>query len=180
MKISEICKFEEGRNFKNDKYVIRFIHSGDWWKAYEWSVYLCNNLPNKNKLSLVSKHYSKLNKDLLYIGLQKKSFYKYFPQFKNVDDIFLSENDYVDINVEEFYTNHEIYTCDNLKLFFENWKFDNFKIKNDETFESENETIYNLINEIFNYDISNKTMVENTIFLSNIQIKIRNFKNKLK
>jgi len=89
MKVKDIYEFETNRNNELDKYKIRFFREGTWWRAYEWSAYLSHNFPNgldeNKKLLVTKKHYKELNADLVVVGLQLKSFEKYFPNIK-IDD----------------------------------------------------------------------------------------------
>lgn len=171
MKIEEIYNFESTRNEEN-KYIIRFFKNGNWWQAYEWSAYLAYNFPNNlkdnKKLSVLSKHYKKIDKDLVYIGLQKKSFSKFFPNADYCENDFNNDILYFDINVESFF--HDNFD-DDLSTILKKWKHD--LIDNKHNGQINNLDVMTLINEIVNYDISNKTMIDNTLFLNSIQMKIR-------
>ena len=181
MKISEIYEFEGNREFPRDKYRIRFIHEGNWWRAYEWSAYLAhnfpNNLPEKDRLSLSKKHYVDLGKDLVVVGLQLKSFEKYLPNVKFDNNLFSIEDSYFDIYADKFYNKNEI-SFDDFDTFFENWK-NEIKLSDKKSKRSENNNLNNnenlleIAKEISDYQISNKTLIENTVFLDNIQAKIK-------
>lgn len=182
MKICDIYNFEKNRDFNKDKYVIRFIRNGNWWSAYEWSAYLAHFFPNKisddKKLSFVAKHYSVLNDDLIYVGLQKKSFMKYFPGLCDTDDLFIDSVEYVDVDTCKFFEDNNVIFCDNFnyEMLLSEIKTNLLKDKTIINSEECNFRINSIIDDILNYDITNKTMVENTIFLNNIQIRLRKFK----
>ena len=125
MKIKEIYDFENNRQYTSDKYMIRFIREGTWWRAYEWSAYLAHNFPNgmddSKRLFVTKKHYVELGKDLVVVGLQLKSFEKYLPCIITDDSCFSFENDYVDVNADKFFETigNEIVDC---KKVLEDWK----------------------------------------------------------
>ena len=193
MKIKDIYEFEHNRNYDSDKYTIRFFREGTWWRAYEYSAYLAHNFPNgieeDKKLLVTKRHYKDLNVDLVVVGLQLKSFEKYFPNIRINDNSFSLEDGYMDVNMEDF-LNNDIEKLENCKKVFENWK-DGFKIpvktdekynKNDKTCDStgnptgKNE-VYKVLHEISDWQISNKTLVESITFLNYIQTKVKKILN---
>lgn len=189
MKVKDIYEFEHNRNYSSDKYTIRFFREGTWWRAYEWSAYLAHNFPNgieeNKKLLVTKKHYKELNADLVVVGLQLKSFEKYFPNIKIDGDSFSLENGYMDIDVKDF-LNDDIEKLGDYKSSFESWK-ENFKIsvKQDEKCDKIDETnnpigkndVYNILHEISDYQISNKTLVESITFLNYIQTRVKKIMN---
>ena len=189
MKVKDIYEFERNRNYSSDKYIIRFFCEGTWWRAYEWSAYLAHNFPNgieeNKKLLVTKKHYKELNADLVVVGLQLKSFEKYFPSIKTDGDSFSLENGYMDIDVKDF-LNDDIEKLVDYKGAFESWK-ENFKIsvkqnekcgKIDETNNSTGKNdVYNILHEISDYQISNKTLVESITFLNYIQTRMKKILN---
>ena len=189
MKVKDIYEFERNRNYSSDKYTIRFFREGTWWRAYEWSAYLAHNFPNgieeNKKLLVTKKHYKELNADLVVVGLQLKSFEKYFPGIKKDGDSFSLENGYMDIDVKDF-LNDDIEKIGDYKSAFESWK-GNFKIsvKQDEKYDKIDEAnnsigkndIYNILHEISDYQISNKTLVESITFLNYIQTRVKKILN---
>lgn len=193
MKIKDIYEFEHNRNYDSDKYTIRFFREGTWWRAYEYSAYLAHNFPNgieeDKKLLVTKRHYKDLNVDLVVVGLQLKSFEKYFPNIRINDDSFSLEDGYMDVNVEDF-LNNDIEKLENCKKIFENWK-DGFKIsvKTDEKYNKNDETsnstgnptgkneVYKVLHEISDWQISNKTLVESITFLNYIQTKVKKILN---
>lgn len=193
MKVKDIYEFERNRNYDSDKYIIRFFREGTWWRAYEYSAYLAHNFPNgieeDKKLLVTKRHYKDLNVDLVVVGLQLKSFEKYFPNISINDDSFSLENGYMNINVEDF-LNNDIEKLENCKKVFENWK-DGFKIsvKPDEKYNKNDETgnltgnstgkneVHRVLHEISDWQISNKTLVESITFLNYIQTKVKKILN---
>lgn len=189
MKVKDIYEFERNRNYISDKYTIRFFREGTWWRAYEWSAYLAHNFPNgieeSKKLLVTKKHYKELNADLVVVGLQLKSFEKYFPSIKTDGDSFSLENGYMDIDVKDF-LNDDIEKLGDYKSAFESWK-EIFKIsvKQDEKCDKIDEDnnsiakndIYNILHEISDYQISNKTLVESITFLNYIQTRVKKILN---
>lgn len=80
-KRSDVIKIEK-RNSDKDLFEIRLIKEGDWYRAYDWSAYLCNNYKNeKLKDRLKPTHLKQKNGDeTVFVGLQPKSFEKYLPK----------------------------------------------------------------------------------------------------
>lgn len=190
MKISEIYDFEENRQYNSDKYLIRFIREGNWWRAYEWSAYLAHNFPNslddKNRLSVTKKHYVELNKDLVVVGLQIKSFGKYLPGITTSESAFTINDGYIDVDASEYFVGHEI-KCDDCKVLLNSWKNKielSEKKKKGGTEATSNDNgkntneIARLLNDINDYQLANKTMVENTVFLNGIQERIKKILNR--
>lgn len=189
MKVKDIYEFEHNRNDGSDKYTLRLFREGMWWRAYEWSAYLAHNFPNgieeNKKLLVTKKHYKELNKDLVVVGLQLKSFEKYFPNIKADDDSFSLENGYIDIDVKDFY-HGDIEKMNDYKATFESWK-NSFKLldgKNEKSTnvnESNNSfaqnDVYRILHEISNYQISNKTLIESITFLNDIQTRVKKILN---
>ena len=55
---SQIIEIEK-RNTNEDLFKIQFYLEGEWWRAYEWSAYLCelffDTLEDSNKLIPINK-----------------------------------------------------------------------------------------------------------------------------
>ena len=172
---------KKNRDFKNDSYFIRFFRNGNWWRAYEFSAYLSfkfpNNEKNGKKLSVINKHYSCINDDLIYVGLQQKSFKKYFPYIKDIDLLFSNEKDFVDIDVSEYKEYFNENNSTNLFLDFCEWK-KSFSFEEKNNNKDNDGFIGKILSKICDYDISNKTLIENTLFLNNIQLELKNSFNK--
>mgnify|MGYP006872976030 CR=1 FL=1 len=176
-KIKEIFSYEESR--KDNVNVIRFYKDGNWWRAYEMSAYLAhffpNNLDENEKLFVTKKHYKDLNEDLVNVGLQIKSFKKYFPDVVDDEDFKINES-YVDIDVSgvNFY-------CDENELnyeIFEKWKEKikikegKYNVKTDEKSYTSNE-VMRILNDISNYQMSDNKLIDCVSFFNEIQSRVK-------
>lgn len=179
MKYLEIIELEKRTNIE-DLYIIHFYKEGDWWRAYEWSSYLVTIFPNelddKHKIKPTRKSLKGTEHGIIFIGLKLSSFEKYLPGIK-VDNI---EDEHIKIDVKDYintifdinsYYNNLITWKNNFKL-KEEFKNENIDNNKNEVLITSNNTIFSIISEISSYQIENKTLIENTIFLSNIKNKI--------
>lgn len=184
MSIKNIIDIENSRN-DDEFYLIHLFKEGNWWSAYELSAYLChiwkNNL--KDKLKINKKHLKKENIDYIKIGLQKISFDKYLPNNEQyitfIDDehMIIDSRCYIDYDINKnnyLQIINEIKNSIEIKQNKENIIKDNiFTIDKPSNF-----SIFNLLCEIDNFDVKDKTYEELISFI--LKIKGYNFNLLLK
>ena len=102
MKIIDIVNSE--KRDKDSLYLVHFIKTGDWWRAYEWSAYLSVMFTTKNGNSLnpIKRLLVENNIEYIYVGLQIKSFEKYFKGLIDIEKVNLESNK-ITINLFDFF-----------------------------------------------------------------------------
>ena len=176
MSLEEILKIEK-RSSHEDLFVIHLFKDGNWWRAYEWSAFLCSIFPAENKLSIVKRMFNKIEIPIAVTGLQLRSFKKFFPSLNeptSIQDshiIFdLSKLIKLDIDSSQYE--------DKLHKFKETLKLQN-PIKqppiSKHTGITEVNSIDDILREILQYRIEEHSFIEQTQFLSAVKKQIANF-----
>ena len=173
---------KEKRQSLDDLLKIHLYLENDWWRAYEWSAYLCNIFPNNldenNKLRPTHKNDNSHENGIILVGLKQSSFAKYFP---NVIPSIVGEKHMVmDVSeqMREFNLTLETY---NEKLI--EWKKTiPIKQENEKTKQTANQittsksqgksNIMAVMQEVLAYPIENKTLIENTMFISHLKSEL--------
>lgn len=155
---------------------IKLYKEGNFWRAYEWSAYLCEFFPNglteDEKLKATYKDVKGTDNGLIFVGLPTASFKKYLPTIEN--KYFFNDKDGVKIidASKEF----EKIAFDDIGNLLNEWKkkyktvlpksekcsSNNFKYNN----------ITNIIQSLKTFPIESKTPIECLLFLSNLKKKI--------
>ena len=184
---------EEKRNEKN-LFKIYFRKEGDWYRAFEWSAYLAhyfpNNLEEKDLLKPLKKMLRGLDDGYITVGLQLQSIDKFFPIDKELDIISSEEENLIIIDCELFFKDSNI-TINNYENILKDWKNDIDFLKSEsknatekvvnnnnneknlvQTKQDSNKIIRNVLLSIKNYHMSNKTLIDNTLFLHTLQEEI--------
>lgn len=121
----------ERRYTKQDLYEIRFYQEGLWWKAWEWSVYLYNNifinlLPKNKKILNILKRRTVQNKEgsIIVIGFPIEAFNNFLPPLSNFNVISDREIVFNLRNAESLRGDIEVssITVDNYENLFLEWK----------------------------------------------------------
>lgn len=146
--------------------LIYLYKEGKWWKAYEWSAYLCHNLKTYNDKYHSLKLVHKITKDcpngFIYCGLKDMSLDKYFGNFKTIK---YTDNEIVVSLGDDFPKN--INVDGSILLLNELKEKLNSKTKN-----KDYDKLIPIITEIYMYPIENKTLLDNLNFLIYLKKKI--------
>lgn len=190
MNLTDFLKNEIKRS-ENDLYTI-YLYSdkGGWYRAYEWSAYLCEFFPNglteKERLT-VNKKALDNNETFVFVGLRQEHFAKFLP---NID--VKVEDGLMKIDVKSFFENN--FNLENYQEKLNEWK-SLFKIKEPKdkknnkctTYKCDdnvqqhlllqnngNYTMIDVVKEIMHHDTLNSTVLENMNFLFSLQKKVTN------
>lgn len=169
---SQIIEIEK-RNTNEELFKIQFYLEGEWWRAYEWSAYLCNmffdTLEDGNKLKAKHKESKSSENGIVLVGLKLTSFPKYFPNISinKIDDknITLDIREYVENDI----------TVENYIDILDKWKgtipFDKSKNKEDKCIikEPSEEPIMPIMQEILAYPLAKKSLIDNILFISHLK-----------
>lgn len=184
MKQEDIYKTE---NRSNDNVKTIYLHKeGDWWRAYEWSAWLCNHIPcdsdEVKRLNPIKKRASMFPDGLISVGLKVISFQKYLPCLQaKLDEIDLKSGeicfDVSDLFSDENFDNYE----DLLKDWKNECKFKNDN-KNSNTYDRDKEQnisspslLKDILVKIAKFPIERKTPIETMLFLSDVKEDIVHF-----
>ena len=189
MELKEIIEKENHRT-EEDLHTIFFHKSGDWWRAYEWSAYLCSIFPKvgDDTKTLTSLHKIENSLDYVFVGLQLVSFDKYFPSVHK-ENVINIEDGILKIDASLFLKEHNLpqeYLTE-----FKKWK-DGITVKKEKRPKGDKKTLFHeydgkiiphpslmgIIQEILYYPIENKTPLDNTVFLTEIKGKFLNLLRK--
>lgn len=181
----KICEIET-RTDDNIMKLYLFNENG-WWRAYEWSAYLCNHLPceldEANRLNPTKKNSSFFDGGIIFVGLKATSFEKYLPCLcKDVESIDLEQKQ-IEFDVSDLF-----YDCDfsNYKELLYEWKGKfKFKKRNEkkenETKQNETDkgiTVKELLSKIDGFRVERKTPIEAIAFVSEIKGDVFKILNK--
>lgn len=166
---------KETRNNDNTLFHIYLYNEGDWWRAYEWSAYLCTHINMTDGLILKPTHKNLKGSDngIIFTGLKLSSFKKYFKNY----DIPTITDGIIEIDVTNNIINNENINIDNYKTILNEWKFSvpiKEKIRNEisnNIVNKENDkiTINDLLKIIINYPLENKSLLESVRFISDLK-----------
>lgn len=186
MKLKDILD-KEKRNNTEELYKLYLFKDGGWWRAYEWSAYLCQIYPNglnENERLKPTHKITKDNKDYIFVGLQAKSFDKYL-KHSIEEENFDVTSDYIEIDIKDIFTNLNF---DDYLLLLNGWKMaiqpkEDKSIKRESKVEeildvtlpcikSNNITMFSIIQQILGYDLSNSSPNDNTIFVRTLKEQV--------
>ena len=176
MTYEEIFKKEERTN--ENIYLIHLYYEGMWWRAYEWSAYLCVNFHSSSheRLKPTKKKVKGRDDGMIFVGLQMISFKKYFPNIYENNKIQKIDDKHIILDVKDMFTNFEI---ENYQEILKEWKNSICESQKKTTenninhfTQSFSQNINDILSEIANYQLANHTLLESTLFLSEIQKKI--------
>lgn len=181
MTIKNILDIEK-RNETN-LYEIHFFKEGIFWKAYEWSAYLCRVFPseleNNKRLKPLKKYCKKENKEYIQVGLQLTSFEKYFPCVVFNENAFKVNDEHIIIYSESFF--HEK-NFEDYEATLNKWKQDvDYRDMNEEKTSShkKDKELRLLLKEIIEYSVEDKSLIENLQFLIQLKRKTIELLNNL-
>ena len=188
MKTKDILTAEKQRK-PEDMYKIYFYSVGNWWRAYEWSAYLCNIFPNgldeKNRLTIT--HRNDKSGDYVFVGLQSASFDKYLPMAMKDLNVGINDESFsVDVSAFIKDKNIQVYFPEELSQWKEsipikvenninsetNDKKKPIIVHNDGNKQIPNPTVMEILQDIMYYPLGNKTPMDNIEFIGNIKNKI--------
>lgn len=171
----------------NNLYDIHLYKEGCFWNAYEWSAFLCRNFPSElsedERLKPIKKKTKQIDDGLIQIGLQDRSFNKYFPNI--IDDITITEikdDNHIIIHTNTIINDYSLFKYEELLLEWKNTvpfniatnkrKHKNELITNEPIIKDKKDELMNVIYSIKTFPIEHKTIVECFNFLSEIKIKL--------
>lgn len=174
MTLSEILEVEK-RNDEDDLYKIHLFLENDWWRAYEWSAWLCRNYPNSldesNKLKPTHKSLENVENGLILVGLKLNHFDKYMPKAKVI-----SVNDrHIIVDTKEVLSNLDF---NSYKPILNKWK-DNTPLRQEEPknrkekpLQTSQISLTSIMREILAYPLESRTPIENMEFIRDIKNKV--------
>jgi len=181
MNFNDALKVEEREN-NEDLYTISFYKESEWWRAYEWSAYLSymfpNNLDDKLKIKATRRQYKGSNDGIVIVGLQLKSFGKYFPGI-DISDI---NGNKFSIDVRKYFENTN-FQIEEYKKILSDWKgkvpyckskekdnkTNDTVINNSVPFITNGHTAFSVMGEILEYPLENKTPMDNYAFIRELK-----------
>lgn len=170
MSINEILEVE--KRSEDNLYDIHFYLEGIFWRAYEWSAFLSRIFPSPltdgERLKPTIRNSKKDGKQIIQVGLQLSSFYKYFPNVIGNDEIFEMNERHIVIHCKDLFGDYNFSDYEDM---LNTWK-DSIT----EVVPTSKVDINTLINEIVSYPIESKSLVDNLQFL----IHIKDIATKLK
>lgn len=157
---------------------IKLHKEGNFWRAYEWSAYLCEFFPNglseNDKLKPTYKEVKGVDNGLIFVGFPTSSLKKFFPTIDNKD--FFNDKDGVKlIDVSKEFSEIAFENIDNL---LNDWKkkyktnFSKLSTNSSNSFKCNN--ITDVIQNLKTFPIENKSPIECLLFLSELKKKINN------
>lgn len=175
---------KEERHSDEDLYVIHFYNENGWWRAYEWSAYLCENFPNREENLRATKRKVKECEDgMIYVGLQMMSFKKYLPSLETKISGEISD-DIMSLDIRDFFVDE--FTFDNYKTLLREWKESvDFKIEENRSKKKATSTklpfecndkgkelkMFDIIQMLLAYDVLTHNINENSNFLIELKRK---------
>ncbi|MCQ2793629.1 MAG: hypothetical protein MJ221_04390 [Bacilli bacterium] len=165
----------ENRTDENDLFTIHLYLENDWWRAYEWSAYLCvmfpNGLTETEKLKPTNKE------QYILVGLKLSSFTKYFPKVQPTN---ITEK-HIAIDVRTFINSTSVSLTSYREILSE-WK-KTIPLKKEENTKqiqkqnnkpntytkSSNTTILSVMQEVIAYPLETKTLIDNTLFIRHLK-----------
>ena len=84
MQLKEILSIEQNRT-EETKCVIHLFQEGSFYRAYEWSAWLCHRYINEFKVT--HKHFRSIEPSVLFVGFPVTSFPKYAETAYSVTDV---------------------------------------------------------------------------------------------
>lgn len=179
MKLVDIKSIED--RSQEDLFKIYLIPEGDWYRPYEWSAYLLNNVPSKrvqeNKpLKITKKKNSVFKEGMIYSGLKESFFPNYLPENFEPKPIKFNDNDLLVIDVTECFKDNNIAFGDYPKLlndFKETIEFLSSKTQ-DANNNNNNVTNKDLVDSIMEFSVFDSTPFECCKFIQALQRKIIN------
>lgn len=177
MRLIDIKSIEDRE--QEDLFKIYLIPDGDWYRLYEWSAYLLNNVPSKrvqeNKpLKITKKKNSVFKEGMISSGLKESFFPNYLPENFEPKPIKFGDNDLLVIDVTECFKDNGIAFEEYLKLlndFKETVEFTPSKTQ----YTNNNTTINkDLVDSILEFSVFDSTPFECCKFIQTLQRKIIN------
>ena len=161
---------------------IKLHKEGNFWRAYEWSAYLCEFYPNglseNEKLKPTYKDVKGIDNGLIFVGLPTSSFKKFFPTIDNKD--FFNDKDGVKlIDVSKEFNK---ISFENIGNILNEWKkkyrtnSPKLSTNSSNTFKCNNTN--DIIQSLKAFPIESKSPIECLLFLSDLKKKI--FNNHIK
>lgn len=178
MTLQEIIKSEERQN-SEDLGKIHLYLENDWWRAYEWSAYLCHHFPNtlkeNEKLKVTHKDVNYIENGLVLVGLKLEHFNKYLPQTK-IEQV---EDKHIVVEVSK------VFPLDNITDYrksLDEWK-KTIPVKHEENktkkdikpsplINNPHVSFMTIMQDILAYPIESKTPIDNVLFIREIKDKI--------
>lgn len=155
---------------------IKLYKEGNFWRAYEWSAYLCeffpNNLQEDEKLKATYKEVKGVDNGLIFVGLPTSSFKKFLPTIEN-KGFFYDKNGVKIIDASKEF---EKIAFDDIGNLLNEWKkkykTNSPKSANTSSNSFKCNNITNIIQSLKTFPIENKTPIECLLFLSDLKKKI--------
>ena len=166
---------DEARTIE-DYLKIKLYKEGNFWRAYEWSAYLCEFFPNglseSDKLKPTYKDVKGTDNGLIFVGLPTSSFKKFFPSIEN-KEFFNDKNEVKFIDVSKEF---EKIAFDDIGSLLNEWK-KKYKTNPSESAKSSSNNFKcnnttDVIQCLKMFPIESKTPIECLLFLSDLKKKI--------
>lgn len=183
-------KQNEVRSSEEELFKIRLYHEGGFYRAYEWSAFLCHtfntNLPKEEQLKILMQKTKGIPDGIVYIGFPQNSIEKFLGIKKEEISTKLNEiepNIYI-YDISNIYKYKHLINIENYKDKFNDWKAKNdiyensFKNKR-KTFADKvmtngkiNTEVTEMFKEIVLFNVENKTVSELGDFIKTIKDKV--------
>ena len=168
--------FKDENRTIEDFLTIKFYKEGNFWRAYEWSAYLCEFFPNglseNDKLKPTYKEIKGVDGGIIFVGLPTSSFKKFFPSLENKD--FFNDKDGVKlIDVSKEFNK---IAFENIGNILNEWKkkyrtnSPKLSTNSSNTFKCNNTN--DIIQSLKAFPIESKSPIECLLFLSDLKKKI--------
>lgn len=185
-RISEILDIEKQRTEKEEWNVIHLFKEGGFYRAYEWSAWLIVTMAyndeireqtgDRKPLNVTHKRSRNSDETFLFVGFPLKSADKFIPQRTSFDSV---SDTQLAITIELRWEDDLSY--DALNEAFLKWKeeqpIQEPKQRRDESPASEvmirqKSTLTGIMSEILAWPLEQKTLMENTAYLSSIKQRL--------
>lgn len=176
---------QEKRHSETELYKIHLYKNGDWWRATEWSAYLCQFCQNSDdgkKLRPIHRQLKGSDDGIVLVGLKLSSFEKYFP-FVKIDDNSVIKDGHIEIDLGQKIDDN--INIANYEKLLNDWKLSIPYCKSKSNYNSKlvdngldnlgdicNGKIYFVLKKILSYPLAQRTLLDNVNFINDMQHEI--------
>ena len=184
-RISEILDIEKQRTEKEEWNVIHLFKEGGFYRAYEWSAWLIVTMAyndevrqqtgDRKPLNVTHKRSRNSDETFVFVGFPLKSAEKFIPQRTSFETI---SDTQIDITIELSWDDDLSY--DSLNEAFLKWKegqpIQEPKQRREDgpvtTGTAQHSTLTGIMSEILAWPLEQKTLIENTAYLSSLKQRL--------